>query len=279
MKLKLLLFKRTFLRPYCILATTLSYDINKLKGSVNSGSPFISLIKICFTIATSWYWYGGCILIKKICFTIATSWYWYGGCIFPIFFLRLDAVVACALRGVPGLSGGERWFLKQLQSIQEQIPHLNNDIENLQTKLHWHTTNLKVIICYIIIQIIYTTNLKVVYSFCTTDINYWLVYEVVKLFQIICQNLQTKLHWHTTNLKVSVILCNSYKYFHYFDFLILSCIMHTNLQDISLTFSYLYDFGFYLNKLYLRKAILLQYQCMGLFLNASLGKIFLLYWY
>ena len=59
-------------------------------------------------------------------------------------FSRLDAVVTGALRSVPGLSGGERWFLKQLQSIQEQIPHLNNDIQHLQTKLNWHTNNLQV---------------------------------------------------------------------------------------------------------------------------------------
>ena len=44
MKLKLLLFKRrTFLWQYCILVT-LSYSyINKLKGSVNSGSPFSTI--------------------------------------------------------------------------------------------------------------------------------------------------------------------------------------------------------------------------------------------
>uniref|UniRef100_A0A2P2I0W0 Nuclear pore complex protein Nup88-like n=1 Tax=Hirondellea gigas TaxID=1518452 RepID=A0A2P2I0W0_9CRUS len=54
---------------------------------------------------------------------------------------RLDAVVSTALRQVPGLSGGERWLLKQLHSIQEQLPHLSDDMQHLSTKLNWHSNS------------------------------------------------------------------------------------------------------------------------------------------
>ena len=48
MKFKLIYLKEIFYGNIVgILATTLSYDINKLKGSVNSGSPFRS-IKLIF---------------------------------------------------------------------------------------------------------------------------------------------------------------------------------------------------------------------------------------
>ena len=63
MKLKLLLFKRTFLWQYCILATTVNSG-----GSVNSGSPFIQDILmwyfdtvICFDVVSGYFHYFGVV--------------------------------------------------------------------------------------------------------------------------------------------------------------------------------------------------------------------------
>ncbi|XP_018023386.2 nucleoporin 88 [Hyalella azteca] len=55
-------------------------------------------------------------------------------------FRRLDAVCATTLRRLPGLSSGERWMLKELQSMQEQMPELRDDLQHLHTKLQWHET-------------------------------------------------------------------------------------------------------------------------------------------
>ncbi|KAF2368693.1 Nucleoporin Nup88 [Trinorchestia longiramus] len=55
-------------------------------------------------------------------------------------FQRLDQIYEASVRRLPGLSSGERWLQKELQSVQDQVPQLRDDLQHLHTKLQWHDT-------------------------------------------------------------------------------------------------------------------------------------------